>query len=462
MKSYISVIKYVGSIALLMLLLMSCNKRNQNRVSPRYTDHPSPAKVTVDFPASSKLPDLECHIDNNKMRIYNKEYLPYQSKVDSAYLRMIVSTEVTVSLYNESTKKTVNYLPTDTGKFDLTGGKLKIIIEKEGEKTLEYDMRLLSYGYDPAQFTWKLMPEKLPAAAKEANVIEHNGKRYWVSKDASDQVGIYEIDLPTMKFTQTAGLSVPKDVILSSIMVDKLNVLWAVSKGGDLLRSADFKAWEKMGQADVRWTMLLSDVTGDKKESEITAVGYYAANPNKYFTFRIADSGDVIQEGSELVSTFPIRDAYVYSYRIGGVQHSYILGGLMADGKPSPTSFFTSDGIKWGVTPYSKGEQLTPSTGGLYLRSPRSNKIYVVGGIYMDNKPSNLIKESADRGITWNELTKSQAPGEKFMDRVNASGIVLEGNEAEFYIFGGVIDNKPSVEIWHGWLDVSAGIINSY
>lgn len=462
MKSYISVVKYIGSIALLMLLLVSCKDKNKDYVSPRYTDHPSPAKVTVEFPSKSKLPNLEFHIDNHKMRIYNKEYLPYQSKVDSAYLRIIVSTEVRVSIYNEYTKKTVNYLPTDTGKFDLTGGKLKLIIEKDKEKTLEYDMRLLSYGYDPAQFTWKLMNEQLPMAAVEAKVMDYKGKRYWLSRGTSDQIGIYEIDLPTMKFAPSNEVSAPKDIVLSSIMVDKLNILWAVNKAGDLLRSDDFKVWSKMGQGDIRWTMLLSDVTGDKKESEITAVGYYATNPDKFYTFRFLDSGDVIQEGLELVSTFPIRDAYVYSYRIGGVQHSYILGGMMADGRPSPTSFFTSDGIKWGVTPYSKGEQLIPSTGGLYLRSPLTNKIYVVGGIYKDNKASNVIKVSADRGITWSELTKNQAPGEKFMNRINASGIVLEKEQAEFYIFGGMIDNKPSTEIWHGWLDVSAGIINSY
>lgn len=462
MKSYKPVIKYIGGIMFMMLLFVSCNDKSQNGVSPRYTEHTSPAKVTVKFPKSSKLSEMEFHIDNNKMRIFNKDYFPYKSQVDSVYLRMIVSTKATVKILNETTKKTIVYLPTDTGKIDLTGGRLRVSIEVEKEPTIVYDMRLLTYGYDPSQYTWEKVSSELPVAAINSKVIMHKGERYWISENKSSQLSLYKVTLNPLTFSKEDGAKLPLGFNPTSILVDKYDNAWGLDADGALYVSDNLKDWNNVQLGDVCLTMLLSDVSALSETSEISAVGFSKADENIYFTFTIGKNGIIKRDKEALSPIFPVRDAFVYTYEIGGIQHSYILGGVMKDGKPAPTSFFTSDGVRWGKTPYTGDKQDVPSKGGLFLRSPIDQGVFIIGGLY-DGNPSNVIKSSMDRGTTWSELIKNQAPGSTFDARINSSGMILDKEkDIEFYIFGGITSGTPSTEIWHGWLDRSAGIINDF
>lgn len=447
---------------LLMLLFVSCNDKAQNRVSPRYTEHTTPAKVSVKFPKASKLPELDFHIDNNKMRIFNKELLPYNSQVDSVYLRMIVSSKATVKILNETTKKTNIYLPTDTGKIDLTGGRMKISIEIEKEPTIVYDMRLLTYGYDPSQYTWEKESSELPVGAVESKVITHKGERFWVSKDNNDQLALYKITLDPIAFSHEKEAKLPAGLQPTSILVDEYDNAWGLDSNGALYVSDDLKDWSHIQLDDAHLTMLLSDVLNQSADAEISAVGFLKADKSTYYTFKINKNGVVNRNREALSPIFPVRDAFVYSYENEGVQHSYVLGGVTKDDKPAPTSFFTSNGVNWGKTPYTEDKQDVPSRGGLYLRSPIDQGVYVVGGFY-DNKASNAIKSSSDRGYTWSKLAVNQASGNTFTARVNSSGMILDNDkDVEFYILGGLVAGVPSLEIWHGWLDRSGGIINNY
>lgn len=461
MKSYSSILKCAVGMLLAMLLL-SCNTKN-NRVTPRYTEHPSPGKVTVSFPKASKLEDLDFHIDNNKLRIFNKKYLPFESKVDSAYLKIIISTEAKVKILNETTKKTVDYIVTDTGKIDLTGGRLKLSIEMDNRPTIIYDLRLLSYGYNPSLYTWKLQEQQLPESAVESKVIDYTGSHYLVSKNEKGELSLYTIgSLKPMTFEAVTDAVLPKELMPSSILVDKRQLAWALGEKGAIYISEDLKKWNLIDTGDVSITALLSDVYSKNDASEITAVGYDRSNPKLFYTYRIGTEGVLGKVNQPLSPDFPVRDTYVYSYTVSGVQHSYILGGVTADGRPAPTSFFTSDGVKWGATPYSKNGQKLPVKGGLYLRSNKDQRVYVIGGMYADEKPTALFKLSTDRGVSWVELSKGQQPGENFEPRFAASGLLLHADLVEFYIFGGIVNGQPSREIWHGWLDRSAGIINDF
>lgn len=87
----------------------------------------------------------------------------------------------------------------------------------------------------------------------------------------------------------------------------------------------------------------------------------------------------------------------------------------------------------------------------------------MVGGIYLVGEPTNTIKRSVDKGVTWSLLPKQTTIESDFAPRHNASGLVLGYDRSlHIYIFGGIIDDKPSKEIWHGYLDTTGGIINSF
>lgn len=462
MRSLRSIIAVVASLLASTFLLISCNNDNQERVYPRNTEHTTPGAVQVRFPKGSELPDLAFSIDNQKMRIYNSSYLPFESNVDSAYLEMIVSTEATVRILNQTTQKTIVYKG-DTSKIDLTGGKLKISIEMKERPTVVYDFRLLTYGYDPFKFTWKKQSNTLPFASMESQVIEHEGKRFWIAFDEEKVGKVYEIEgTMDLTFKEKTSAILPEGFIPRSVINDHLNNYWGLTRDGMLYKSSDLMTWTLVDLAGHKLSTLIADVEQNKeKPANITGVSFDAEG--NYHSCNIKDG--VVTVVGQLNENFPVKDAYVYSYSIAGTMHAYILGGIMKNGKAAPRSFFTSDGVNWGITPYissEKGQDL-PMTGGLYLRDQNLADLYVLGGLYPDNKVSSTIKRSKNRGVTWAELSKEQTPNEEFAARYNASGFKIgSSNQIQFYILGGVINGTPSREIWHGWLDTTAGIINSF
>ena len=102
-------------------------------------------------------------------------------------------------------------------------------------------------------------------------------------------------------------------------------------------------------------------------------------------------------------------------------------------------------------------------SGGLYLRTGNDSEIFVIGGTYPKTGDSHSIKRSVDRGITWKALPEQELPNGAFLARHHASGYATgSGNQLQVYIFGGIINGKPSQEIWHGLLDTTGGIINNW
>lgn len=463
MRSHRSVVTVVVSLLALTILLMSCNDNKDRPRYPRNTEHLTPAFVKVRFPADVKLPEVIFSIDNKKMRIYNSTYLPYQSEYDSVYLELMVSTEATIRILNETTNQTTLYDFDDKKKIDLTGGRLRIAIEMKDRPTAVYDFRMLTYGYDPSRLTWKKQSTQLPFASTESRIVELSGRRYWLAVEESGVGHLYEIKgAEVMTFEEVVSAQLPANFDPQSVFLDHLGKAWGMTHDGDLYQSLDLISWVEVPLGGHKLSMLITDnEQNEALPARISAVTY--DETNTYYSCQISEG--TFDLGQCLHEEFPVRHAYVYSYKIGGTLHSNILGGTMKGGQAAPRSFFTSDGQKWGITPYSnreKGQEL-PMSGGLFFRDENIADLYVVGGIYPDGKASSTIKRSQDRGVTWSELSKEQAPGEEFAERYNASGFAVgSGSAMHFYILGGVIQGKPSREIWHGWLDTSQGIINGF
>lgn len=91
---------------------------------------------------------------------------------------------------------------------------LKLIIAKQDAPTITYDLRLLTYGYNPQKFTWEKLDATLPVASDDATVLEANGNTYWLTKNSSTKaLELYQLIPTTLTFTKVPSANVPQALI---------------------------------------------------------------------------------------------------------------------------------------------------------------------------------------------------------------------------------------------------------
>ncbi|MDO4770938.1 DUF6242 domain-containing protein [Porphyromonas sp.] len=450
---------FLASAVALAALFVSCDQNSGVIPSaPALTDFRTPGLVTLSFSKGSKLPLMTYNIDNINKLIYNGTPYPYQTKLDSAYLRMNISSESDVKITNELTKKTVNWSLRDTGKIDVSGGKLLIEVSRRNFDPIVYKLRLQIYGYNPDKLTWKKSESALPTPSEDGHVFVHAGDKYWLSRNER-KIELYRIsDIDKGEFVRMRGVF-PDGLRPKTLVTDRKNVAWVLDDEGNVYYSESLAVWTKVDTQSIRITGLLYDIsTSDDKATVISAIGHTADKPDDYYTYSISQNN--IERKTKLDATMPVRNSYIYLYETAGQTNANIIGGVDKEGKAVRANHFTSDGFKWGEMPYTGKGFSTPMEGALFMR--HGNSIYIVGGKYDKIGIQNKMYKSPDRGLSWVELNKQQEPGQEFTPRTGVSGL-LEGTEADpkFYLFGGIVGGRASREFWKGFLDTTGGIINS-
>lgn len=452
----------MSCLLLVFLTLAGCRKetaRYQPPVNPNFT---FPGQITASFPTPKEegakaLPDLNFHIDNRAMRIWNKTPLPYESQYDSLDLEMKVTSEAVITILNEETKKrTVYDARKRYNRIDATGGKFIISIEIEDRPTLNYEMRVLTYGYNPDKFTWVKENTQLPIAAERAKVFNFNGAQYWMARTSDGTTKLYSYS--GLTFTEVADTTLPAALLPNTLVVDSKNVAWVLDDSGVLYKSSDLKSWAIHPTNGTILTQIVGEVHKLDGQIAFTAIGHEAGT---YASYEVNESG-VVNKGF-LPIDFPVSEAFVYTYSYSGATSTTLYGGMTESATAAPKSFFLSGSDKWGITPYQVDKQPLPKSGGLYIRTDNDLEIFVIGGTYPESGHSNLIKRSVNRGIAWAELPEQELPTGAFLARHHASGYATgSDSNLQIYIFGGIINDQPSQEIWHGLLDTTGGIINNW
>lgn len=446
----------------MLVILSGCQKNTVRFESPVYPGITFPAEVTVSFltpkeEGAKALPNLNFHIDNRTMRIWNKTPLPYQSQFDSLNLTMKVTSEAVIRILNEQTQQVTIYDPRKApNRIDATGGKFRVSIEMEEKPTLNYEMRIMTYGYNPDNFTWTKESAELPVAAVNAKFFTWKDSQYWLATTNFGTSHLYRY--ANRNFTEITGTTFPEELLPATLTLDSKGMAWVLDSKGALYKSNDLKSWTQHPTDIVVLTQLVGETSKLDGELAFTAIGREAG---VYSSFEITETG--LENKGNLPSIFPVSEAFVYTYSYSGATSTTLFGGITADGSAAPKSFFLSGSDKWGITPYQVDQQPIPMSGGLFLRTGNDSEIFVIGGSYQGDGESKLIKRSTDRGITWTVLPDQVFRDGVYSGRHHASGFATgNGNQVEIHIFGGVILGHPSREIWHGLLDTTGGIINSW
>ena len=448
------------------VFLTSC-QQPVNTVRPVYQGIYAPKAFQMTIGSRTSGTKVDFNIDHVHLRIYNETPLPFGTELDSVYLTVYLSNQIAMSLINEATGAQT-WQPGDTSKISAKGGRLTLNVSREGHDPLVYDIRVMSYGYDPNKLTWENRgTEALPMAADQSKVYEIQGVRYYMGR-TGDLTGLYRLDLNPLKFTPLTGAQIPQGLRPETILKSIDGKAWAVTDDGGVYYSLDQETWTAfyLPTEEEQVIALLNDNTkSGSKESSLSVIT--RIGEDYFFRSMRSNAEGSFETFSEMIPvpvTFPIAGGYVYTYNVSGTQHSSIFGGLTKDGLPSEKSYFTSDGLRWAETPYTSISKSVPELGGLYLADPDTpGRIILVGGVY-DGTVSRTIKVSTDRGITWTELTEEQLPPAAFLPRSGASGLLVTDAEGieHLFVIGGNISGVPSGEVWHGFLDTKGGVVNAY
>lgn len=460
---------FCAALVFFLGALMSSCTQPQSTVTPLFRGLYSPKAVQLTLGTRSAGTKVDFTIDNINMRIYNRVPLPYGTKLDSAYLTMYLSNQVPMSLMNAATG-TQKWHPGDTAKISVKGGLLKLNISRDGHPALTYDFRIQSYGYDPNKLTWKnLGADVLPVAAERGRVVSLDGKYYFVGRTGTE-VSLYGLAAEPLSFSAQEGAALPPLSKPETLLSDKHGLTWMATDDGKLYFTKDLRTWSlyyapTTGDGE-RVVSVLSD--NSKGRDAVARLSVITRTQAGYFfkSMRSDASGafSAFDGGVPVDPHFPVKGGYIYTYTVSGTQHSYLFGGVTAMDLPSEKAYFTSDGINWAPTPFVSAANSVPEVGGLYLADPDTpGRLMLVGGTYA-GKVSSKIKVSNDRGITWTELTKEQLPPAAFLPRSMSSGFLMHDAKGiqHVYILGGVVDGKPSREVWHGYLDTSGGVVNAF
>lgn len=443
-------------LTLVALLLSSCNQDLGDYVRPMFTDYTVPGQVILSFPKKDKIPDTRFSIDHINHRIYNLTPLPYGTVVDSAYVQMVLSNQLTTTFENVTTGESVEY-KNDTTKIDFKGGLMKLTLrggDKKNAKTVTYDFRVLTYGYDPNKIAWTDIRQGLPVATDEARLIQLSSDRSYLLTRLGEETTLLQIaSYEPLQIVRVATPAMPKGLRPYSAYTSSDDVTWALDGEGQLYCSTDLMSWSAIDLSGVTPTQILSAGVG-----HVYLIGEKDA---AYHIYRYTTAPVELKALQEVEASFPVRDSYVYEYAISGTPHMLLFGGYEASGRPVRTGFFSSDLAAWGAIPSSA---TYPVEGGLYVPTPDRKTLFRIGGVYADGRQTTILK-SDDNGVTWTKMEAGNLPDKDFLPLSHAAGCYRVSPSGEsLYIFGGKVgaEGRPSTQIWHGMIDRSAGIINAF
>lgn len=444
-------------LTLVALLLSSCNQDLGNYVRPIYTDYTVPGQVVLTFPTKDSIPSTRFSIDHIRHRIYNATPLPYGTEVDSAYLQMVLSNQLTTTLENVTSGKTVEY-KNDTTKIDFKGGKMRLTIrggEKKDAKTVTYDFRIMTYGYDPNKLVWEDLKQGLPIETEEVRHIQLPGKKDHLLARNGDVTSLLKIDsYEPLAISVVQEAKLPKSLLPYTAYTSPMGVTWALDSKATLYRSTDLLSWETVNLGEVIPTQIISA----EREGELFVIGRQG---DAYHIYRYVAASKALEQLEQLEPDFPVRDSYVYEYAISGTPHMLLFGGHEASTRPVRTGYFSSDLVSWGAIPASA---TYPEEGGLYVSTPDRKTLFRIGGVYSDGRQTTILR-SEDNGVTWTKMGAEKLPGRDFLPLSHAGGYYHESPRGEsLFIFGGRVgkEGRPSSQIWCGRIDRSAGIINAF
>lgn len=419
-----------------LFMLNSCLDKEYTTVET--SDNATVLSLTFDENDSiPHLDEAEFIIDNDNNLIYNKDSLPYQTRIDSVFPSFTFVSTAGAALIVDG--DTVYLTGNDTVDFTVQPVKL-INYASDGIHFKEYDIYVNVHQVEPELFVWIQLCEAVyQHEGSSQKALQKDGAFYvLVSSGLKNNLYVSE-DASQWQAHAVEGL--PQNMDFRQALV--FNGKFYVASEGKLYASDDASVWNETSHSDYEFVNLLY-VFNDELWAVVRNVQTGA------ITFAGSRDAQIWMEGVALPEKFPISDyaAFTFESRTGKAK-AMVMGGITAEGVVCNTRWCTEDGSLW--VDYSVEQPEFGSLSGAAVVY-YADRLLMFGGVDANNQLfEGPILESYDEGLHWAapDTTLNKLP-ETFAVRTNQSAFVYG---TSIYLFGGRTRTQVFSDMWKGKLN---------
>lgn len=435
-KKHVFTAKSVGGMLCVLFLLNSCLNKEYTTVET--SDNAT--VLSLKFDKNDSIPHLdeaEFIIDNDNNLIYNKDSLPYQTRIDSVFPSFTFASTAGAALFVDG--DTIFLTGNDTVDFTVQPVKL-INYASDGIHFKEYDIYVNVHQVEPELFVWTQLCEAVYQHEGSSQKALQKDGRFYVLVSSGLKNYLYVSDNAAQWQMQTVE-GLPQNIDFRQTLV--FNDKFYVAAAGKLFVSDDARVWTETGHSDYEFVNLLY-VFNDELWAVVRNV--------QTETMNFAESRDAQawNEGDVLPEKFPLSDyaAFTFESRTGKAK-AMVMGGITADGVVCNTRWCTEDGELW--VDYSVEQPDFGSLAGAAVVY-YADRLLMFGGVDANNQLfDGAVLESYDEGLHWAvpDTALNKLP-ETYAVRTNQSAFVYG---TSIYLFGGRTRTQVFSDMWKGKLN---------
>ncbi|MDH6356821.1 DUF6242 domain-containing protein [Parabacteroides sp. PF5-9] len=401
---------------------------------------------------SPSLDSVKFYIDQLYGEIYNKDSLPYGTKIGNLFA------EITFNKYAVQNVEIIQadgdtvYWTSSTDTIDISK-PLKINMRAfDGVSSKTYKAWVNIHTVVPDSMEWRLEAEGIVngVSFKEQQVVsrtynETDGYFMYIDPVSTDQYQLHwasAADLSKWEELPLTGL--PTEGLVLNQLREYEGFYYLSSTDGILYRSANGQDWDVVESAPGVKYLLGTVKEGVRQPAVLATIvedtdHFYFASMNKSMEWTI---------GEEIPSDFPLTGFGSEGYSAMYYNYLMVIAGRDQNERLLNSAWSTMDGVSWAKLTDDRITYFETKEG--VMLTSYDDKLFMIGGINDKNKPTKEIHTSIDRGVTWDVVDTLVVLPESYQARGFSS--LLVDKDQYLMIFGGKTGREADElnEIWRG------------
>lgn len=414
-----------------LMSLSSC--LGENNTTTEVSD--DPRLVALAFEKNDSIPHLNeavFTIDQDNGLVYNKDSLPYQTRIDSVWPKFTFASTAGSLLFVE--EDTIYLTGADT--IDFTKCPIRLLnYAANGVDSKEYTITVNVHQVDPDLYMWqRLCPQVSDREGSSQKVLIKDDVFYLFIGNGLRNYRYTSLDARAWSEVLMTGL--PDDVDFRQAQCFA-NMFYVVNSGG-LYVSEDGQDWTKMIVDNVSFVDLLFAF-----KNELWAM-VDVDGSNRCFAHTL-DGATWVIEGV-VPEEFPVTDYAALSFfSRTNTPKAMVMGGVAKNGKVLNTRWCTENGKLW-VNYSVEQPSFTNLTGASVIQY--DDKLLMFGGVDEDNNGLNgQLFESLDEGLNWSVPDTLHNRYPEGYEVRNSPSVVVDKYQY-IYLVGGRTRTKIYSDVW--------------
>lgn len=381
--------------------------------------------------------------------IYNRDSLPVGSDtiIDRIYLdTLLVTGWVTSNDTLVSVEDSLNLTPAINRAWG-DGIKLKAFAA-DGISSREYTLSVHVHLQEPDSLVWEDMQQVAPVFSATINegeqksVIWKDELLVYSAHNKLYRTPIHFLTVAENRYgwSEEAVSGLPTDVVLTS-MINFGDVLYVLTKEGDLYTSATGSTWEKNDSLSGNMVALVGSLPANEVSGLPTTLMGICKDENGKQIYCTTSDLSAWTIGEEIAEGFPTENIYSAALTTANGVGKLIAVGMPQANENATTPWFTMDGNGWASLATTSFDAYCPA-----IDHPAI--IYYGGDFYMFGGSFEAIYKSV-AGIAWEETEELFLLPEAFKDKGSYS-LTVDKENYIWIVWGG---NGTPNEVWRGRLN---------